>query len=83
MQNSKQKATATLPHVEKYTYRGEDSDNNLAGQSLNKKDTSHIDDDDEVSLCSVHELVFTLHAISLEITFVSNLHCCESIQCKI
>lgn len=49
MQNSKLKATAILPAVEKYTFRGEDSDNNLAGQSLHKKDTVHNDDDEEVS----------------------------------
>lgn len=50
MQNSKQKATTTiLPHVEKYTFRGEDCDTNIATQSLNKKDTIHMDDDEEVS----------------------------------
>lgn len=34
---------------EKYTYRPEEIDNNVAGQSLNKRDTAHIDDEDEVS----------------------------------
>lgn len=46
MQSSKQKATAVLPIVEKYTYRGEHSDSNLA---YSKKDTAHNDDEEEVS----------------------------------
>lgn len=72
MQNSKQKATAVLPRVEKYTYRGEESDNNLAGQSLNKKD---VDDDEEVSsipsththtyccICNTHAITLQIHSI--------------------
>lgn len=58
MQNSKQKATAILPAVEKYTFRGEDSDSNLAGQLLHKKDTVHIDDDEEVSLITTMSGLF-------------------------